>query len=272
MPELPEVETIRRSLQPLLVGREVKTILVRERRLRRPVNVRHLRKWIQGYRITALSRRGKYLLWEMDNGSRLLIHLGMSGRLGYFAGQEELEPHTHLCLCLDNGAEVRYRDPRRYGCVQPVAPNEGCGVLDGLGPEPLSVDFTADYLHDALCGSKRSVKTALMDSRIVVGVGNIYANEALFHCGIAPQRPAGALSREEWKRVTESVIRVLQQAIRKGGTTLNDFRNGLGEPGFFQADLAVYDQEEQPCRRCGRPICRVVLQGRSTFYCPVCQK
>lgn len=272
MPELPEVETIRRSLQPLLVGRVVKTILVRETRLRRPVNMRRLRKWIQGHAITALSRRGKYLFWEMDNGSRLLIHLGMSGRLGYFAGQEELEPHTHICLYLDNGAQIRYRDPRRFGCVQAVAPDERCGLLEGLGPEPLSVDFTADHLFEGLHGSKRSVKSALMDNRIVVGVGNIYANEALFHCGIAPQRPAGTLSREEWKRVTASVIRVLRQAIRKGGTTLNDFRNGLGEPGFFQTDLAVYDQEDQPCRRCGLPIRRVVLQGRSTFFCPSCQK
>ncbi|NLP12420.1 bifunctional DNA-formamidopyrimidine glycosylase/DNA-(apurinic or apyrimidinic site) lyase [bacterium] len=272
MPELPEVETIRRSLQPLLVGRAVKTILVRETRLRRPVNVRQLRKWIQGHTITALNRRGKYLLWQMDNGSRLLIHLGMSGRLGYCAGPEELEPHTHLCLGLDNGAQVRYRDPRRFGCVQAVAPNERCGLLQGLGPEPLSADFTADYLYDALHGSRRPVKAALMDSRMVVGVGNIYANEALFHCGIAPQRPAGTLSHEQWERVIESVIRVLQRAIRKGGTTLNDFRNGLGEPGFFQTDLSVYDQEDQPCQRCGRPICRVVLQGRSTYYCPACQK
>jgi len=273
MPELPEVETICRSLAPLLTGRIVEKIQVRDRRLRQPINATALQKQVKGHTIVGLSRRGKYLIWHMDHNARLLIHLGMSGRLGYYSDQTPVEPHTHVRFFLNGGHEIRYRDPRRFGCVLVIPPlAKGPLVLDDLGPEPFSAEFTAEYLWEQLHHSKRAVKTALMDSRMVVGVGNIYANEVLFFCAIAPQRPAAELTLSEWRRVRDAVVEVLQRAIERGGTTLKDFRNGMGEPGFFQMELAVYDQEAQPCRRCGGLIQRTVLQGRSTYFCTHCQK
>jgi formamidopyrimidine-DNA glycosylase len=274
MPELPEVETILRSLQPLLLGKSITHVQVLERRLRWPVATPIVKRWLTGAIIKTMSRRAKYLFWEMDNGATMIVHLGMSGRLGYHRADEPLEKHTHLVFTLSDGCQVRYRDPRRFGCIEVIPAGAASRYLDldALGVEPLSFDFTAAYATRAFAGSRRPVKVALMDGRLVSGVGNIYANEALYQARVHPQRLASSLDNKECKNVVEAVRDVLQKAIAKGGTTLNDFRNARGEPGFFQIDLAVYDREGESCGRCGCAIERTVLQGRSTYFCSHCQK
>jgi formamidopyrimidine-DNA glycosylase len=274
MPELPEVETILRSLQPVLLGKTITQVQVLDRRLRWPVATSVVKRWLTGATIKTMFRRAKYLFWQMDNGATMMVHLGMSGRLGYCRADEPREKHTHVVLTLSDGGQVRYRDPRRFGCIE-VIPAGGRSRhldLDALGVEPLSSDFTVAYAMAVFAGSQRPVKVALMDGRMVSGVGNIYANEALFQAGIAPGRSASSLDAKEWERVVGAVQSVLQNAIAKGGTTLNDFRNARGEPGFFQMDLAVYDRAGESCCHCGRSIERMVLQGRSTYFCPQCQK
>lgn len=273
MPELPEVETILSSLRPLLLGQSVTRVQVLDRRLRRPVAAAALRRWLSGATISEMYRRAKYLFWQMDNGAVLVVHLGMSGRLGFHSAAEAREKHTHVILTLADGNEVRYRDPRRFGCIEIVPPGRLARWLDetALGVEPLSAEFDTPYVRQAFAGSRRPLKVALMDGRYVAGVGNIYANEALFQARIDPRRPAGTLTEPEWQEVVAAIRRVLQRAIEKGGTTLNDFRNARGEPGFFQMDLAVYDREGLPCPSCGAAVTRVVLQGRSTYYCSHCQ-
>ncbi len=273
MPELPEVETIRRCLNPLTVGRKITAVRVYDKRLRWPVQPARLKKWLIGSRFLGLERRGKYLLWRLSNDARLLVHLGMSGRLCCTPVKADREPHTHVVVTLDNGHELRYRDPRRFGCILLRRPGDiEFAMLNRLGVEPLSGDFTADYLRSHAGNSIRSIKAVLLDGRVTVGIGNIYASETLFHAGIAPTRSAASLSMDEWRAMRDAAVQVLQQAIDKGGTTLQDYRNGLGEPGFFQIELAVYGRENEPCTRCGQAICRVVQQGRSTFYCAFCQR
>lgn len=273
MPELPEVETIRRCLTPLVVGRTITAVRVYEKRLRFPLQPVRLKKWLAGSAILRLERRGKYLLWRMSNDASLLVHLGMSGRLSCEHAKTDMETHTHVVLDLDNGMQIRYRDPRRFGCMLLWRPGERePKVLTHLGVEPLAADFTAEYLQSRAGRSMRAIKTVLLDGRVVTGIGNIYASETLFHAALAPQRPAHSLTLAEWRALRDAAVQVLQQAIDKGGTTLNDYRNGLGEPGFFQIELAVYGRENEPCLRCKQPVQRLVQQGRSSFYCPVCQR
>jgi formamidopyrimidine-DNA glycosylase len=273
MPELPEVETILRSLRPVLLGKSVTKVQVLDRRLRWPVATAVVKRWLTGAAILKMYRRAKYLFWQMDNGATMVVHLGMSGRLGYHDAVEPREKHTHLILTLSDGGQVRYRDPRRFGCIEVIPPGGQFRYLDlaALGVEPLTAAFTAAYAMTTFAKTQRPVKVALMDGRLVAGVGNIYVSEALFQARIDPRRLASSLAEHEWKQVVQAIRSVLQKAIAKGGTTLNDFRNARGEPGFFQMDLVVYDRAGESCPACGRAIQRMVLQGRSTYFCSHCQ-
>jgi formamidopyrimidine-DNA glycosylase len=274
MPELPEVETIRRCLEPRLAGRRIVRVEVRDRRLRHPVDTRALRRGTLGRRIESLSRRAKYLLVGLEGDRCLLLHLGMSGRLLLEPAGAPHAKHVHVILGLDTGWELRFRDPRRFGLVDVLRASEleRDRRLRSLGVEPLSRAATARHFHERASGLRRPIKSFLMDARQVVGVGNIYASEALHAAGVHPERAAGRLSYERWKRLSRALKGVLRLAIRQGGTTLTDFQDPSGEAGLFQVYLRVYGRAGQPCRKCRHPIRRTVLAGRSTFYCPRCQR
>ncbi|MDZ7291658.1 MAG: bifunctional DNA-formamidopyrimidine glycosylase/DNA-(apurinic or apyrimidinic site) lyase [candidate division KSB1 bacterium] len=274
MPELPEVETIRRGLERVLIGKTVQQIRIRETRLRQPVNARKLRKWIAGQRVRALHRRAKYLLFEMENGAHLVLHLGMSGRVLFCEKTRPLQKHDHIRFLFSNGHELRFCDPRRFGMVDVVLPGKLKDYIHflNLGIEPLSPECTAAYLQEAAQGLSRPIKNFLMDATIVAGVGNIYANEALFRAGIHPQKPCGRLRFRHWQSLMHAVRETLTLAIAAGGTTLNDFHNSDGEIGYFQQHLMVYGREGEPCHMCGSKIRRFVQTNRSSFYCPRCQK
>jgi formamidopyrimidine-DNA glycosylase len=274
MPELPEVEVLRRSLEPHLVGDRILRVEVRARALREPLRRGALRRGAQGRMIAGLRRRGKYLLIDLEGGTTLLLHLGMSGRLTLVPAGIRREAHEHLAFHLASGRRLRFRDPRRFGLVLALAT---AGLdrdphLAPLGLEPLAPGFSGPALRRLAAGRRAPIKSFLMDARRVVGVGNIYATESLHRAGIHPSRAAGALSAERWRRLARAVREVLRRAIRQGGTTLNDFADGQGRQGEFQVDLAVYGREGEPCPRCGAPVRRLVQSGRSTFYCPRCQR
>jgi formamidopyrimidine-DNA glycosylase len=271
MPELPEVETTLRGIEPHLLGQRIKQLIVRQRRLRWPVP-RGLEQKLSGKRIQQINRRGKYLLLSVDNGT-LIIHLGMSGSLRMLTNTPAAGPHDHVDLLLDNGRCLRFTDPRRFGAWlwtdKPVGQHP---LLAQLGPEPLSTAFNADYLYKRSRGRKLAVKNFVMNSRIVVGVGNIYANEALFRAGIHPARSAGRISRHRYARLVEAIKAVLADAIKQGGTTLRDFVGGEGKPGYFRQSLQVYGQRGAPCPHCATPIKERRIGQRSSFFCPVCQR
>lgn len=275
MPELPEVETIRRGLSSL-VGAMITDVEVRERRFRQPVDEAALRELV-GRRVLGLRRRAKYLLVDTEGEGGLIVHLGMSGRLFMVAAGTPLAIHDHVSWWLERdgeSVELRLHDPRRFGIVQSRTHGSLLAhpLFDGLGPEPLGSEFSGDYAYDATRRSRRPVKSALMDSRFVVGVGNIYASEALWEAAVNPKIKSGRISRRRWHRLCNAVAGVLQRAVEAGGTTLSDFRNASGDPGYFQVELAVYGREGRACRRCGSVIRRIVQSNRSTFYCPGCQR
>jgi formamidopyrimidine-DNA glycosylase len=274
MPELPEVETVRRSLLARLPGRAVTEIQVRDGRLRVPVDEAKLNELIAGRRVADLSRRAKYLILHFDGGSALLIHLGMSGQLLLVPGGLPFDKHDHVIFSLDDRLELRFRDPRRFGMVVALGESglNDHPALNRLGPEPLAADCKADYLFERSRGSKQPVKNFLMDQRVIVGVGNIYASESLFLAGVHPLKPAGRISRARWQRLTEAIKRVLRDAIRQGGTTLSDFRDGDGNAGYFQTALRVYGRKGESCHTCRAAIRAQVVAGRSTFFCPRCQR
>ena len=270
MPELPEVEVTRRGLAPHLAGRVITGVKVREPRLRWPVPqaVRRL----AGQAIRSIKRRGKYLLVDCGSG-HLILHLGMSGSLRVIPATTPPAKHDHVDLVLDNGQCLRLRDPRRFGALlwtrgDPMQH----ALLRHLGPEPLGHDFHADHLWAATTRRRRvAMRDLLLNSRIVSGIGNIYANEALFLAGVRPTRPAGRLTRTECERLVKSIRRILERAIRAGGTTLRDFSNADGLPGYFQQTLQVYGRTGELCRRCGNSIKTARLGNRSAFYCQKCQ-
>ncbi|WP_323846227.1 bifunctional DNA-formamidopyrimidine glycosylase/DNA-(apurinic or apyrimidinic site) lyase [Microbulbifer magnicolonia] len=271
MPELPEVETTLRGLAPHLEGHRVRSAVVRQRQLRWQVD-RDFEKRIAGARILRLERRAKYLLVHTDRGCAIW-HLGMSGSLRLVGSECAAEKHDHVDWVLDSGLVLRYRDPRRFGALlwtdeDPVAHD----LLVHLGPEPLSDEFDGDYLFKASRGRRQAVKTFIMDGRIVVGVGNIYASESLFLAGIRPDREAGAISRARYRRLASAIKQVLARSIEQGGTTLRDFIGGDGKPGYFAQQLNVYGRAGEPCRACGRPVRDLVLGQRSTFFCSSCQR
>ncbi len=270
MPELPEVETVRRGLAPHLEGRCLIGAKVREPRLRWPVPA-DLDERVRGRRIHALARRGKYLLLQLDKGW-LLCHLGMSGSLRLLPSGTLPAKHDHLDLLLETGQMLRYRDPRRFGALLWCANPEQHPLLSRLGVEPLSADFDGSRLHVLSRGRNISIKAMLMDAHLIVGVGNIYANEALFHAGISPRLPAGKLSRRRCDALAAAVKETLEKAIEAGGSTLRDFVDGHGNPGYFQQTYHVYGRAGEPCKTCGMAIRRIRQGARATFYCPACQK
>ncbi|HUF81206.1 MAG TPA: bifunctional DNA-formamidopyrimidine glycosylase/DNA-(apurinic or apyrimidinic site) lyase [Burkholderiales bacterium] len=271
MPELPEVETTRRGLEPLLVGQRIKAVVVRNRALRQPVP-RRLPQLIAGATVRQLLRRGKYLLVDCGTGT-LIVHLGMSGRLWVVQDGAPPAAHDHFDLVLDNGTVVRLRDPRRFGLVLWQAGDPFAhALLARIGPEPLAADFDGRALHAATRNRGAAIKHVLMDSRVVAGVGNIYANEALFRAGIHPRAAARRLSRGRCALLAEKLRETLELAIAAGGSSLRDYVRSDGLAGNFQSQFMVYDRAGRPCQRCGTSI-REIRQGqRSTFYCPSCQR
>ena len=270
MPELPEVETTRRGVAPYSEGQRITEVIVRDHRLRWPVPD-DLPSRAGGQTITAVRRRAKYLLFDTDAGT-LLVHLGMSGSLRVMSPTDTLLKHDHIDLVFENGRCLRYNDPRRFGCWLWLKPGEPHPLLTHLGPEPLSDDFNGEYLYQRSRGRKAPIKQFLMDGKVVVGVGNIYANEALFLSGIAPSRAAGRISLARYRRLVENVKQVLTSAIMQGGTTLRDFVGGDGKPGYFAQQLYVYGRAGQPCKACGSELRESRLGQRTSVYCVTCQR
>lgn len=271
MPELPEVETSRRGIAPWIVDQTIVRLTVRERRLRWPVP-RNLARKLTGQRIHGLDRRAKYLLMRTAQGAALM-HLGMSGSLRIIDPAEPAAKHDHIDMEMSNGKALRFRDPRRFGSLL-WADGDALQhpLLRRLGPEPLGDDFGGDYLWQKARGRSVAIKQFIMNAEIVVGVGNIYASEALFAAGIHPGRQAQRVSRERMGRLAGAIRSVLERALAAGGTTLRDFHNGDGEPGYFRQQLDVYDRADLPCRVCGKPVRNRVQGQRSTYYCTRCQR
>lgn len=275
MPELPEVETVCRGLARAMTGKRLTRIEARRKDLRFPLP-KGLKGKIEGQRIKRITRRAKYILMALENGTTLLLHLGMSGRLTLDDGREKPGKHDHVLFWLGPHLRLRFNDPRRFGMLDITATSSLTRhrLLRALGPEPLEKEFTATFLHERLKGKKQAIKLALMDQRLVVGVGNIYACEALFYSGIDPRRPAGHISLEECARLVKAVHVVLRASIKAGGSSLRDYVQSNGELGHFQKRFAVYGQEGEACKGCTcratktGGIQRITQGGRSTFYCP----
>lgn len=270
MPELPEVETTLRGVSPYVIGNRVREVIVRDKRLRWPVpNTIHE---LEGCRIVSGIRRAKYMLFGTSKGT-LMIHLGMSGNLRVLSPETSFKKHDHLAITLDSGKQLRLHDPRRFGAALWI---EGDpmqhALLKDLGPEPLGGEFTAAHLQTASKRKIAAIKQVIMDAHVVVGVGNIYASEALFMSGIDPRKAAGKVTRPRLEKLVKAIREVLTASIEMGGTTLRDFVNESGEPGYFAQTLRVYGREGEPCRVCGAKVKRIVQGQRSTFFCLKCQR
>jgi len=271
MPELPEVETTRRGLLTAMEGVRIECAIVRERRMRRPVP-RALPACVAGLTIRALTRRAKYLLIDCGAGT-LIVHLGMSGRLWLVDRDAPVEKHDHFDLVLTNGKTVRLRDPRRFGLVLwHTGDATQHPLLAALGPEPLSSDFSGAALYQATRQRSAAIKLVIMDSHVVVGVGNIYASEALFRAGISPRIAARRLTRARCDALADAIRATLAAAIGAGGSSIRDYVGGDGMAGNFQSNFAVYDRAGEPCVRCATPVKRLQQGQRSTFYCASCQR
>jgi formamidopyrimidine-DNA glycosylase len=257
MPELPEVETSRRGIEPYVIGRKITRVTIRERRLRWPVS-REVDERLAGQTVTSVDRRAKYLLINTTDGTAIL-HLGMSGSVFIVDRDTPAGIHDHVDIDLESGHALRLRDPRRFGSLHWSDDPLGHWLLKDLGPEPLGDDFDGKYLW------------MRMNANIVVGVGNIYASESLFRAGINPKRAAGRISLLRYESLTVAIREVLQESIRAGGTTLRDFYGGDGEAGYFAQELQVYDRKDEPCLRCDRPVTAIVQGQRATYYCRACQ-
>ena len=271
MPELPEVETTRRGISPHILNKPVFSVAIRQQQLRWPVP-EGLEQELVGSRITAVGRRAKYLLFHLEHGC-VILHLGMSGSLRIVSASAPADKHDHVDIVFNDGDCLRLRDPRRFGSIHWTGRDPlQHPLLRDLGPEPLGQHFSAAHLYELSRRRTQSIKTFIMDSRTVVGVGNIYASEALFRSGIHPLRKAGNISLARYGALVASIREVLGAALAKGGTTLRDFVGGDGEPGYFRLELDVYDRAGEPCRNCSGSI-RQIRQGqRSTYYCPQCQR
>ena len=270
MPELPEVETTRRGLEPLIVGRKIVATKIHQKQLRWEIPS-HLPKTINGHKINSITRRAKYLLINLSNGS-VVMHLGMSGSISVVPSGTKLKKHQHLEIELDNNTTMRLHDPRRFGAALWQKQNETLNLLKNLGPEPLNDEFSGDILYKFSRGKKQNIKTFIMDNANVVGVGNIYASESLFVAGISPKRASGNVSKKRYQKLTRSIIDVLTRAIEKGGTTINDFKTVDGQPGYFSQSLSVYNRKDMPCKRCDGTIKRIIQNQRASYYCPKCQR
>ncbi|MFV5346519.1 bifunctional DNA-formamidopyrimidine glycosylase/DNA-(apurinic or apyrimidinic site) lyase [Acinetobacter soli] len=267
MPELPEVETTKTSLLPLLHHR-VQSVTVRDSRLRWaiPDDISRL----AGQELRALKRRSKYILAEFET-DQMLWHLGMSGSFRLCTAQDELRKHDHLILTFDDGTELRYHDPRRFGCILWLNDEHQKKLIDTLGPEPLSDAFNADYLYEKLRTKQVGIKIAIMDNHVVVGVGNIYATESLFNQGIHPAQPANTLSSEQIAGLVVEIKRILSHAIQLGGSTLRDYTNAMGENGYFQQTLLAYGRAGEMCVNCETTLENIKLGQRASVFCPQCQ-
>jgi len=275
MPELPEVEVTRLGLLPHLLQHRVIEVHWSGKGLRLPVPRRLLRDSILGNTVTAIDRRAKYLLFRMQDNSVLLVHLGMTGKLGIFAATDPTAPHDHLRFRLENNQELRFNDVRRFGSIM-VWPGQKAKLLEEQfnrtkGLEPFSPEFTAENLAGLARRRTIAVKKFLMDSGIIAGIGNIYANEILFAAGIHPRTGVAKLSEAQWQHITECSREILSRAIAAGGSTISDFLGSSGKPGYFQLQLAVYGKKDHPCPACGTIISKEILAGRATFFCSHCQ-
>ena len=270
MPELPEVETSCQGIRPYLEGQKIVDVIVRNPKLRWPIPA-DLSQILVGQTIQSIHRRAKYLLFQCDHGI-LIMHLGMSGSLRIVDKSAELGKHDHVDICVDNGTILRFTDPRRFGAIlwteQAIDQHN---LFHHLGPEPLSTQFDSKYLLQKLSGRRISIKTAIMDGKIVVGVGNIYANEALFLAGIHPKTVAKNLTKSQSLQLVNTIQQVLKKAIAAGGTTLKDFRKSDGKPGYFAQQLQVYGRENEACLNCDSVIQHYKESQRATYYCPQCQ-
>jgi formamidopyrimidine-DNA glycosylase len=270
MPELPEVETTRRGLLPRIEGLSLRRMIVRQPALRWPVPA-DIDRQLHGRTLQTITRRGKYLLFDFS-GLIQIVHLGMSGSLRFARPDEPASAHDHLDWLFSDGSVLRFRDPRRFGAVLLTRNPAIHALLAHLGPEPLSDAFTAEYLYRATRHARIAIKNFIMDSKRLVGVGNIYASESLFHAGIRPGTAAGRLTRKQCARLVAAICKTLQAAIDSGGSSLRDYVATDGELGYFQLQTRVYDREGLPCKVCKTLIKRIVQGQRATFYCPACQQ
>ncbi len=276
MPELPEVEVVCRGIRPFLVGHAVSAIKYSGKKLRHPVPMEAMRQEVLNQPITAVTRRAKYLQISLQNGTMLIIHLGMTGNLGIFPPSTPLAKHDHMVWSLNNGTELRYNDSRRFGCIHVLLPDDVTNrektLYKTTGPEPFSDEFSAKYLRKLAKGKIVPVKLFIMTNQVVAGIGNIYANESLFAARIRPTRKAQALTLKEWDRLVRETRRVLAHAIDCGGSTISDFLNASQKQGYFQINFKVYGRKGQACTICSTKINRLKVGGRASFYCPNCQK
>jgi len=270
VPELPEVETVRRSLAPLVAGREITKVTVRERRLRRPVPATFETR-LRGQRFSAIERRGKYLLFELDCPQILLVHLGMSGSMQLRDNAAPALRHDHVIFELDRRESLCFNDPRRFGMVR-LGTVDGLDELRNIGPDPMTMNRSVDEWRRQVRRRRTPIKTLLMNQTFLAGVGNIYANEILFQAGIRPRRMAARLTRDELGRLDAAIHSVLARAVELGGSSISDFRDVDGKPGYFQIHHAVYDRTGAACPKCDTSIRKITLGGRSTFYCRSCQQ
>lgn len=270
MPELPEVETTRRGIAPHCEGQTIDKIKVRNGSLRWPVP-ENIAEQMEGQMIRTVDRRAKYLFLNLDHGTAI-IHLGMSGSLRIITDNAPAQKHDHIDLVLGSGVTLRFNDPRRFGCWLWADPAAAHPLIASLGPEPLSPEFNGRMLFQLSRSKNTPVKAFIMDSHVVVGVGNIYANEALFKAGIYPRRKAGRISLDRYQRLAEAIREILGAAILMGGTTLRDFVNSDGKPGYFAQSLLVYGRTGEPCPECETPLKEIRMSGRSTVYCTRCQR
>lgn len=276
MPELPEVEVVKRGLEPHLPGRVINALRYSGKKLRTEVPLQDMLSLLVNREITGLRRRAKYLIVEMDSGTLLIIHLGMTGKLGLFAENSLELPHDHVTWVLDNGLELRFNDVRRFGSISLVR-HDQTGELENTffkttGPEPFGASFSAAYLKKKAAGKSQPVKNFIMNNQVVAGLGNIYANESLYAAGIRPTRPAGKISNKKWTILVEEIRNVLSWAISCGGSTISDFLDASGKQGYFQVNFRVYGRTEEACSQCGSPIKMIKLGGRASFFCPRCQR
>ena len=275
MPELPEVEVICQGLLPHLLHRTIIDVRCSGKQLRAPVDCEGLQRELNEQRIANLTRRAKYLVLKTDNGATLIIHLGMTGNMGIFAAEAATKKHDHVCWLLDNNTELRFNDTRRFGAVRLFtaknAAEEEKKFFSATGPEPFSRACSVTYLMQRAARRKQPIKSFIMDSHVVAGIGNIYANEILFHSRIHPQRPAFSLSPEEWKQLLTIMRKTLKHAIRCGGSTISDFVNASGEGGYFQMNFRIYGKAGEACSRCGEVVSKKTIGGRASFFCGNCQ-
>ena len=272
MPELPEVETTKLGISPHLIGARITEFIIRRYDLRWPIS--ESLPDLTGQTFVSVSRRSKYLLLETNHAQVILMHLGMSGSLRIISPAEDWKKHDHFAISLSNGLQLRYHDPRRFGAALhiPASEIQTHPLIKNLGPEPLEKSFTSSHLHTALRKKTIALKTAIMDAKVVVGVGNIYASESLFRAGIHPEMHAHKLTKPKADRLVKAIKEVLTESITQGGTTLRDFLNSDGEPGYFKQRLFVYGRKGEPCRACKTPISHKVLGQRATYWCKTCQK